>query len=101
MSNSLERKNLPILLSEVKSGLDYMVSVGGNSNLQAAWIDEIRFRVPELSKLEIGISMALNQLCYDLDELASLYYPGDSRESQCRTIIDEIQDFEISKLRGR
>lgn len=101
MSNKQARANLPALISEVEAGLDYLVWIGGNSNLQAAWIDEIRFRLPELSRLEIGINSALDQLCYDLDQLAMHYWPGDNRENQCRAIIDEILDFQIASMRTR
>ena len=101
MSSKQARIYLPTLISEVESGLDYLVWIGGNSNLQAAWIDEIRFRLPELSKLEIGINAALDQLCYDLDQLAMHYWPGDNRENQCRAIIDEILDFQIASMRAR
>ena len=101
MSNKQARANLPALISEVEAGLDYLVWIGGNSNLQAAWIDEIRFRLPEIARMEIGISAALDQLCYDLDQLAMHYWPGDNREYQCRAIIDEILDFQIATMRTR
>ena len=101
MSNKQALANLPALISEVEAGLEYLVWIGGNSNLQAAWIDEIRFRLPELSGLEIGINLALDQLCYDLDQLAMHYWPGDNRETQCRAIIDEITDFQIASMRTR
>ena len=80
----MARLGIPALMSEVESGLDYLVWIGGNSNLQAAWIDEIRFRLPAISKLEIGINAELDRLCYDLDQLAMHYWPGDNRENQCR-----------------
>lgn len=101
MINRLARVNLPGLIEEVDAGLDYLVWIGGNSNLQAAWIDEIRFGLPELSKLEIGINVALDRLCYELDQLAIHYWPGDNRENQCRAIIDEIMDFQIATLRTK
>lgn len=101
MSNRQARLNLPALIGEVDSGLDYLVWIGGNSNLQAAWIDEIRFRLPEIARMEIGINAALDQLCYDLDQLAMHYWPGDNREYQCRAIIDEILDFQIATMRTR
>ena len=101
MSSRQARLNLPALIEEVDSGLEYLLWIGGNSNLQAAWIDEIRFRLPEISRLEIGINVALDQLCYDLDQLALHYWPGDNRENQCRAIIDEIMDFQIATMRVR
>lgn len=101
MSNRQARLNLPALIEEVDSGLEYILWIGGNTNLQAAWIDEIRFRLPEISRLEIGINVALDSLCYDLDQLALHYWPGDNRENQCRAIIDEIMDFQIATLRAR
>lgn len=101
MSSKQARTHLPALISEVKSGLDYLVWLGGNSNLQAALIDEIRFRLPQLSKLEIGINVALDQLCYDIDQLAMHYWPGDNREYQCKAIINEIMDFQIATMRSR
>ena len=101
MSNRQARLNLPALIEEVDAGLDYLLWIGGNSNLQAAWIDEIRFRLPEISRLEIGINVALDQLCYDLDQLALHYWPGDNRENQVRAIIDEMMDFQIATMRAR
>ena len=101
MSSRNARRNLPALIQEVDSGLDYLLWIGGNSNLQAAWIDEIRFRLPEIGRLEIGINAALDRLCYDLDQLGLHYWPGDKREYQCRAIIDEILDFQIATMRTR
>lgn len=101
MSNLIARRLLPELIFEVEAGLDYLVWIGGNSDLQAAWIDEIRFRLPQIRFLEIGINRELDRLCYDLDQLAMHYWPGDNRENQCRTIIDEILDFQIATLRSR
>lgn len=100
MSKKQDHIYLPELIAEVESGLDYLIWIGGNSNLQAAWIDEIKLQLLEISKLEIGINLALDQLCYDLDQLALHYWPGDNRENQCRAIIDEILDFQIASIRA-
>lgn len=101
MSNKRARQGLPELVHEVELGLDYLVWVGGNSQLQAAYLDEIRFKFPELASTQVGINFALNQLCYDLRELADLYWEHDSREKQLMAIIDEIQDFQRAIARSR
>ena len=96
MNNRFVRKFLPDLIKEVDEGLNYLLWLGGHSSLQAAWLDEIRFSLPELAKLQLGIDKALNDLCYELDELAGLYWEFDPRETQCRAIIDEILDFQLA-----
>lgn len=96
MTRWIARKELPALIDEIGLGINYLLWLGGFSNLQASMLDEIRFRLLEIREIDIGFRKELDEICYDLDELANTFWQWDPRQTQCWALIDEIQDFQLA-----